>query len=296
MKRYTALLLCFVALLLSCTVVVLSHYLSDEQASTDVILIDGHLTEVEKPMDENMLGYAVRLFDKIYTAHLKDNDCYFALVPDKYRYLTDDEAGYRQFYDYVSSSVYFATPIELYDLLDESDYYYSDIHWKQECITDVAQRISTAMGEELSLDYTQMTATADFVGNYTHRSELEALPDELVYLSNDMIDALKTDDNVCIYDFKKLNTQQMYDFFLSGNQSIVTIKNDSADSDKRLVIFRDSFACSIAPLLCENYSEVVLVDLRYIMSDMLPEKVNFENADVLFLYSTTLLNNSLSMR
>ena len=99
-----------------------------------------------------------------------------------------------------------------------------------------------------------------------------------------------------IYDFEKLETDDPYEFFLSGNQSVVTIKNEKSESDKRLVIFRDSFASSFAPLLSENYSEIVLIDLRYIMSDMIGEYVDFENADILFMYSTRLINNSLCMR
>ena len=62
------------------------------------------------------------------------------------------------------------------------------------------------------------------------------------------------------------------------------------------MIFRDSFGSSIAPIMSTAYSEIVLIDLRYIMSESLSEYVDFENADVLFLYSTLLLNNSMSMK
>ena len=121
-------------------------------------------------------------------------------------------------------------------------------------------------------------------------------PDELFYLTNSTIENLKTKEDIFIYDFEKLDTDEPYEFFLSGNQSVVHIKNEKAKSDKRLVIFRDSFASSLAPLLADSYSEIVLIDLRYIMSDMIGEYVDFENADVLFMYSTKLINNSLCMR
>ena len=77
---------------------------------------------------------------------------------------------------------------------------------------------------------------------------------------------------------------------------MVNIRNPKNPDGKRLIIFRDSFGSSIAPLLAEGYSEIVLVDLRYINSEILGEYVDFENADVLFLYSTILLNNSLAMK
>ena len=67
-------------------------------------------------------------------------------------------------------------------------------------------------------------------------------------------------------------------------------------TNDRLIIFRDSFASSITPLMIEAYSEIVLVDLRYISSDMIGEYVDFENVDVLFMYSTSMLNNSFAMK
>ena len=43
--------------------------------------------------------------------------------------------------------------------------------------------------------------------------------------------------------------------FLSGSKSLLTITNPSADTDRELVIFRDSFASSLAPLLTERLCE-----------------------------------------
>jgi len=87
-----------------------------------------------------------------------------------------------------------------------------------------------------------------------------------------------------------------YEMFLSGTSALIEIENPNAKSDKELVIFRDSYASSIAPLLVEGYSRVTLVDIRYIQSSFLGNFVEFDNQDVLFLYSTSLINNSTSMR
>jgi hypothetical protein len=94
----------------------------------------------------------------------------------------------------------------------------------------------------------------------------------------------------------KAKGKDAYEMFLSGNQPLVTIRNEKNESGKRLVIFRDSFGSSLVPLLADGYSEIVLVDLRYLTSEKIGELVDFENADVLFLYSTLLLNNSRGMR
>ncbi|MBQ7133020.1 MAG: hypothetical protein IJO20_00825 [Ruminococcus sp.] len=296
MKRKAAFLFAVVMLLLSCVFLVLTGDNSTKPSEEDIILIDGSLVEIEPPMNQTMADYAVRLFGIINDEHLSSNDCYFVLIPDKYKYLADKKAEYDEFYSYMSKSLSFATAIDVYDLLDASDYYRTDPHIKQECLVDVANRILESTGREYTTRYEENTVDTPFYGTYAHRSDLSVTPDELVYLTNDTIDNLYTAEGVSIYNFKKLDTDEPYDFFLSGNQTIVTINNENAQTDKRLIIFRDSFASSLAPLLCEGYSQVVLVDLRYIMSEYLVDFVDFENADVLFLYSTTVMNNSFSMK
>ena len=84
--------------------------------------------------------------------------------------------------------------------------------------------------------------------------------------------------------------------YLSGAKSLLTIVNPAADSDRELLIFRDSFGSAIAPLLLENYAKVTLVDIRYLQIDILDRFLEFHGQDVLFLYSTLVLNNSSSIK
>ena len=69
-----------------------------------------------------------------------------------------------------------------------------------------------------------------------------------------------------------------------------------APADKNLILFRDSFGSSLAPLLASGYRTITLVDLRYITSAELGKYLEVTDQDVLFLYSTLLLNNSMAMR
>ncbi|MBR2180905.1 MAG: hypothetical protein IJ949_03335, partial [Oscillospiraceae bacterium] len=66
--------------------------------------------------------------------------------------------------------------------------------------------------------------------------------------------------------------------------------------DKELVIFRDSFGSSLAPILAQGYSKTTVIDIRYMQSAFIGNFVDFENADTLFIYSTSLLNNSTAMK
>ena len=95
-----------------------------------------------------------------------------------------------------------------------------------------------------------------------------------------------------VYTVDKFSNVDPYDVFTAGAQSYITIENPNSKSNKHLILFRDSFGSSLIPLLAEGYKSIVLVDIRYIQSDFLSNFVDFTGKDVLFLYSSVVLNNS----
>ena len=74
------------------------------------------------------------------------------------------------------------------------------------------------------------------------------------------------------------------------------MENPHAATDRELVIFRDSFASSLAPLLVEQYARITLVDIRYLSSTVIGKYLTFTDQDVLFLYSVPVLNHSDTLK
>lgn len=74
------------------------------------------------------------------------------------------------------------------------------------------------------------------------------------------------------------------------------MENPAATSQRELILFRDSFGSSLAPLLTSSYQKITLIDLRYISSDLLDSYVRFQDQDVLFLYSALIWNQSGTIR
>lgn len=87
-----------------------------------------------------------------------------------------------------------------------------------------------------------------------------------------------------------------YDVYLDGATAYIEITNDNTKSKKELIIFRDSFGSSLAPLLIPYYKKITIIDNRYINSDYYLEKVDFKKQDVLFVYSTLIVNNSYTLK
>ncbi len=269
---------------------------------------DGHISKTDGEKNGYMLDYAAGKFSEIAEKYAKDTTkLYFSIVPDKNFFLAEKNGypsiDYRGFIGEMKEKTPFLTYIDITENLGAEDYYFTDTHWKQENITDIAQILANKMGTKIGSDYRVNTLDIPFYGVYASQSAKKIKPDTIKYLTNDTIDSAKVtyyDTGMPkkgdMYNLEKAKGKDPYEMFLSGSTPLVTLENTKADEKRELVLFRDSFGSSIAPLLLDGYSKITVVDIRYINSGFLGGFVNFENADVLFLYSTAILNNSTALR
>lgn len=263
---------------------------------------DGFLASLEYPMREDEMTRAAQRFRSVCNKYLTDeNNVYFSVIPDKNCFLAKESfhpsMDYEEFEEKMAEKADFAEYISIADLLEKEDYYKTDTHWRQEKITDVAKRLALAMGAELLQDYTVHTLKQDFYGVYYGQASLSVAPDTICYVTGGEIDTASVYDwqngrEIPVYDLEKAKGRDPYEMFLSGSLSLLTIKNPHARTGKKLVLFRDSFGSSIAPLLISGYAQIDLVDIRYIHPDHLGRYIDFDACDVLFLYSTLVLNHS----
>ena len=281
-----------------------------QKSNNDIYVADGHVSKLEYPLQENMLDYAAGRFNHIYDTFLAGTDVktYFSIVPDKNYFLAEVNGypalDYEKLVALMRSKTEQMTYVDLFYLLSAEDYYHTDTHWRQECIRDVAAELAAAMGAQHSGEFAEVTLDSPFYGVYTGQSALPLKPDTLTYLTNEVREAAKVqylgDDGLwrdgSIYELAEAEGKDPYDIFLSGAEALITIENPLAETDKELVIFRDSFGSSLTPLLLEGYAKITVVDIRYIQSDFVGVFVPFDDQDVLFLYSTMMLNSSTALK
>ena len=158
------------------------------------------------------------------------------------------------------------------------------------------------MGAERIGQCEKHDAGVSFYGVYYGQAALPHAPERLFYLDNAVIQDLKvynaeTSSDIPVYDLSAAAGRDPYEMFLGGARSIIRITNPNAAKERRLIVFRDSFGSSIAPLLAAGYSEITLVDIRYIAPSALGRLVDFAKADdALFLYSASVINNSETIK
>lgn len=285
------------------------YYLFGQKDNNDIYMQSGYAAKLEYPLNTGSLDYALSRLTYVYDTYLKEagSKVYMAVVPDKSYYLAEQNGypamDYPAFFDRVEQKLPFAQQIALTDALTAQDYYRTDTHWRQEALLPVAQKISQAMGLTIpkTEDFTQTPVKEDFYGVYYGQAALPMDPESLYVMESDLLADCKvynyeTDSYADVYDLEKLEGKDPYEVFLSGPQSLLRIENPNAATDKELLIFRDSFGSSVAPLLVQDYKTVTLVDIRYLGGPMLKNYLEFNGQDVLFLYSTSVLNNGTTLK
>ena len=279
----------------------------NQSANNDIYVVDGYAGKIEYPLNEESVERAGERFGYVYEKYLKETNTknYFSIIPDK-NYFLGTENGYLSIdYDKMISllreNTDFLKYIDITKELEIEDFYKTDTHWREENIVDVAEKIGKEMGTNVKAEYDVKTLENDFYGVYYGQSALPLEAEEIKYLTNDVLKNCKVFDyqnnkEISVYDMEKAEGKDPYEMFLGGPLSLVTLENEKAKTDKELIIFRDSFGSSIAPLLVEGYKKITLVDIRYIHPNLLENYIEFNSQDVLFLYSTSVLNNSETIK
>lgn len=291
--------------------------------NNNIYVIDDYIFKLEYPMNPQSVENMGHKLDKLYDMYLKDCNVILGIIPDKSQFAAEEHKylsiDYTQITSLLLSSL--KTPLwnvssgsnlhensinylDLKNLLELEDYYKTDLHWKQENLSNIVSAIGDLFDFSTSYDIginPNLTKSySPFYGSYYGQASLKLPPDTITYVEDDFInnamvtdyDQGKKEPAESIYNINKLGSIDTYDLFFSGNSPLITIENPLCTNGRELVIFRDSFGSSLAPLLLEAYSKITLVDLRFIPTENVGMFVDFTDQDVLLLYSQGVLNSS----
>lgn len=280
-----------------------------QRDSNGIYLANGSAVKIEATLKPDDILYGADKINEITAQYLQGMKVYCAIIPDKHFFAA--EAFARPSLDYDALLQLFTERLDgvlyldLRDSLSLEDYYRSDAHWRQEALGPVRDTIATALGCEdrlPAMEHYRQNVLYPFSGVYRGQSALPVVQDNLVYLSSEATDsavvssAEQKGQILSVYAPEKIAGTDGYDVFLNGAQAILQIENPLAQTDKELVIFRDSFGSSLAPLLVDAYCSITLIDLRYVSSKSLGDLMEFSDQDVLFLYSTNIVNSGRLLR
>lgn len=268
-----------------------------------IYLQGGGAFRMDGPLQEKQVRHAAAVFPAVQETYFPSLPAHYVIVPDKNakaetgrpRLDTETMRGI------VREALPGMTEIDIWDLLSADDYYKTDPHWRQERLLPVAAAICEALGADAPGTFTEKTLSP-FYGAYYGQAALPMAPDTLTYLESADTKAAEVtgpelDGAQPVYRPELLDGTDGYDVFLSGAQAVLTVMSPNVHNGRHLVLFRDSFGSSLAPLLLGSFERITLVDLRYVSAARLADYADLSDAtDVLYLCSTAVWNNGGTLR
>lgn len=274
-----------------------------KQNSNNIYEYNQKLIEQIYPLNEKSIINITKKMNEINERYINEsNKVYYTIVPDKNYFVNENnlKLDYEKMKNLMKENLTWAEYIDIFNCLELSSYYSTDSHWKQEKLQGVVNEIASKMNLLIEANYEEKKVI-EFKGVYAGQFPIKSETDEIRILTNDIIENCivynyETNKETKVYDMNKINAYDKYDIYLSGATPLITIKNPQNNTNKELIVFRDSYGSSLIPLLIEPYSTITVIDTRYISPNILDKYVEFLNKDILFVYSTMLINNSVSLK
>ena len=167
-----------------------------------------------------------------------------------------------------------AVTVDNYSVLsahaDEYIYYRTDHHWTSLGAYYGYTALAGAMGLEAKAlsDYSPETVSEEFYGTVYSSSGVRWVePDSIeIFVPAGEVSVTNYPEGKpvegVVYDMSKLELKDKYSMFFGGNTPMLEIDTGAADKP-RLLVLRDSYSDSELPVLCEDFSHITVLDLRY---------------------------------
>ena len=147
------------------------------------------------------------------------------------------------------------------------------------------------------------TAAEDFCGTiYSKVNDYSQKGDKITIYRNpsDKLtvyyeDTKETTDS--LYNLKYARKKDKYSLFLDNLHPLIEITNENAESERELVLIKDSYANSITPFLAHHFKKIYVFDTRYYKWGPSSFIKGHEGVtDVLVLYNLNTVDTDLGIR
>ncbi|MBB5183205.1 DHHW family protein [Catenisphaera adipataccumulans] len=261
-------------------------------------LVEDVAVENEKQLQRNLK--AINAFQKKES----DINCTFVLVPNAVYVQpqnlptgadpADQSERIDAIYDQLNSKV---KTVDLRSSLkkysDDYLYYRTDHHWTSYGAFRSFQTIAKEMDLDQNVkksDYKVYTVADDFKGTLAHKTGSLNMKDDVeIYVPKNDPDYLMTDPSShkrsrTVFSSEGAQSEDAYTVFLNGNHARIDLEMDN-DSDRHLLLIKDSYANAMIPFLIPYYRTITVVDPRYYTGNLSQLMATNVYTDVLYLYN-----------
>ncbi len=282
-----------------------------------VYILKNRLVEIIPEPDYTSIDKTIAAVNKF--ADENDVPVFFMIVPTSAEIYSEElpknapNPSQREVIDYAYKNFgKGVTPLDVYPIMESNKfdyiYYRTDHHWT----TYGAYLAYAAAGKKMGYTpvplekYDVEHASDEFLGTFYSKALYDKVEKDTldiyyptegenvteVVITKSIDEEPERYDDMYFRDF--LGKKDKYSTFLGTNSPIVTVKSDN-DGGKLLVI-KDSYAHCYTPFLTQHYSEITLVDLRYIKMSYKKLFDPEEYDQVLFLYNCSSFMSDTDLR
>ena len=183
-------------------------------------------------------------------------------------------------------------------------YYHTDHHWTTHgaYVGYQAYCDDAGLSPIPEADFRKTCVTTDFHGTIFSKLHDSTVPGDAITLYENPANRLTVsypdtgEVTDTLYNRDYLAQKDKYSMFLNNLHPLVEITNETADSDRQLVLIKDSYANSMVPFLVNHYQKIYVFDTRYYRfgpSSFINEHP--EVTDVLLLYNMNTIDTDLGV-
>ncbi len=175
---------------------------------------------------------------------------------------------------------------------DEMLYFRTDHHWTHKGAYYSFLELSLGMGIDAdAVEYEEVIFSDTFSGTLASSSGICEASDVLgAFIPSDMHGKYYVQNfttqrkEASVFDLSKLENKNQYEVFFGGNFSKIAIHTDNLN-EKYLLVFKDSYANSLLPLLIPHFEKIVIIDPRYFTGDIEDVLEGDKFTHLLYLYN-----------
>lgn len=270
-----------------------------------VYTVDDQMVQTFRSYDADSVNASIDAMNK-FAERFPDKEMFFMLAPTAQEFFTSRIPSHvglmsqKAFIDDCYKKTDNISTIDCRSFLagnsSEYLYYRTDHHWTSLGAFCAYQSASKLLGYTAYGfgSFNIETASNDFRGTlYSKTLDDRITPDIIDYyilaegepnvkLTSINGAEVKKYDSLYVRDY--LEVKDKYSSFTGSNVPLVTIETD-VDTDKTLLIIKDSYAHSLVPFLSKHYSKITMVDMRYINTDLNRFIDLDEYSQVLFMFN-----------
>ena len=217
------------------------------------------------------LGDGIKVYNVVVPTHVG------VTLPDKFSDMCEHQDKYIN--TIVTSYTADVTGVDTFDKMmhhrDEYIYFNTDHHWTVMGAYYAYRAFTSAAGvEPVKLSDLDEGKIEGYYGSLSYFSGRDDLKEDYVtyYTSKDNIDCTKYDENgenpedyMLIHSYAE--GSNAYGVFLGGDTPILVTKNEKGHG-KKIAVLKESYGNAFSPFMAYTYSEVHLIDFRYVNIDL----------------------------